>query len=224
VLVQTVRKHPELIASSKSLASGDKDWSGLPIVFDEVFVGLSRLGPSHFNTSALLHIDPDIVVNAKLLTGGLLPLSTTTASQSIYDAFLSDTKSDALLHGHSYTAHAAGCAIGVSSLKAINDKKPKSQEIGSIWDLKVVENISNLSNVEGVVAIGTVLAVTLKDSEGGGYTSGAAENIKKQLAEVKDGEFIHSRVLGNVIYFMTGLSTKESVVRNIENRIWTALQ
>jgi dethiobiotin synthetase/adenosylmethionine--8-amino-7-oxononanoate aminotransferase len=196
----------------------------LPVIFDEVFVGLTRLGPSHFNTSSLLKVEPDIVVNAKLLTGGLLPLATTAASQSIYEAFLSDTKTDALLHGHSYTAHAAGCTIGVASLKAINNKKPKTQEIDSIWDLDVVKHISNRDNVEGVVALGTVLAVTLKDTEGGGYTSGVAEGVKQRLAEVTKGGFIHSRVLGNVIYFMAGLNTKESVVRNVESRILTSLQ
>jgi dethiobiotin synthetase/adenosylmethionine--8-amino-7-oxononanoate aminotransferase len=187
-------------------------------------VGLTRLGPSHFNSSQLVHIYPDIVVNAKLLTGGLLPLATTTASQSIYDAFLSDTKLDALLHGHSYTAHAAGCAIGVSSLKTISDKKPDTQDIGSIWNVDLVTRVSRIDNVEGVVALGTVLAITLKDSGGGGYTSSAAEGIQQQLGEVSDGESIHSRVLGNVIYFMTGLETQRSVVENVESRILTALQ
>jgi dethiobiotin synthetase/adenosylmethionine--8-amino-7-oxononanoate aminotransferase len=222
--VNTIRNKPELIASTQSPSLDEHAWSGLPVIFDEVFVGLSRLGPSHFNTSSLLHTNPDIVVNAKLLTGGLLPLATTIASQSIYDAFLSDSKSDSLLHGHSYTAHAAGCAIGVASLKTINDKKPTTQEIGSIWDLEVVKKVSNLDNVEGVVAIGTVLAITLKDNEGGGYTSSAAEGVKMRLSEVKDGEFIHSRVLGNVIYFMTSLNTKKSVVRNVESRILSSIK
>ena len=100
-LIEMVRSRPDLVDPSASSARESPDWSGMPVVFDEVFTGLYRLG--QFNCNKFLNATPDIVVNAKLLTGGLVPLCTTAASQAIFDAFLSDSKADALLHGHSYT-------------------------------------------------------------------------------------------------------------------------
>ncbi|CAD6939053.1 unnamed protein product [Tilletia caries] len=60
----------------------------------------------------------DILVLAKILTGGLVPMSVTLASSSIFETFTfpGSTKVDALLHGHSYTAHAVGCEVAQETL------------------------------------------------------------------------------------------------------------
>ncbi|RAL63901.1 hypothetical protein DID88_003089 [Monilinia fructigena] len=110
--------------SAETPLSPPTKWTGLPIIHDEVFTGLYRLG--HFSPSTLLHTHPDISVHAKLLTGGLLPLCTTLASESIYEAFLGDEKSEALLHGHSYTGHAVGCEVarvGLEKMQSLDTDK-----------------------------------------------------------------------------------------------------
>ncbi|KIK68100.1 hypothetical protein GYMLUDRAFT_36929 [Collybiopsis luxurians FD-317 M1] len=87
----------------------------LPVVFDEVFTGFHRVGP--LTPQSFLGISPDIAVYAKLLTGGLVPLAVTLATKEVFDSFYFDhagsrgTKKDALLHGHSYTAHPIGCEV-----------------------------------------------------------------------------------------------------------------
>jgi bifunctional dethiobiotin synthetase / adenosylmethionine---8-amino-7-oxononanoate aminotransferase len=170
-----------------------------------------------------VHANPDIVVNAKLLTGGLLPLCTTTASNSVFEAFVGDDKATALLHGHSYTAHAVGCSVGVEALKSLK-MAPKLAVGDSVWDPHVVKEISGMESVEGVVALGTVLAVTMKDGSGGGYASSAAEGVKRKLLDGGDGLLVHSRVLGNVIYFITGLKTKPEGVRDVEKKLVKTLK
>ena len=184
-LVEIVRSHRDLITPEEEQfvsRSSQRNWTGLPVIFDEVFTGIYRLG--HFNTSNLLGVSPDIVVNAKLLTGGLVPLCTTTASQDIFDAFLSDQKADALLHGHSYTAHAIGCNVAVDSLKKMekmekqgswnffkNDwTKGASAEnaVWSMWSRDFVIRASNLEQVDYIVSMGSVLAISLKDAQGSG--------------------------------------------------------
>lgn len=82
---------------------------GIPVIADEVFSGLWRLG--HASASAALGMQPDIACYAKLLTAGTVPLSATLASEAVFKAFEGDTKAEALLHGHSYTAHPAGCQV-----------------------------------------------------------------------------------------------------------------
>ena len=181
-LVDVVRDHPSLFHPGTATAHGPTNWSGLPVIFDEVFTGLYRLGRS--SAASFLDVHPDIVVNAKLLTGGLVPLCTTVASQEIFDAFASADKSDALLHGHSYTAHAVGCQVGVEALRrmALMDRNghwahaqhqwaPSTASAGAVWSLwspTIVRQLSQAEPVEGIFALGTLLAISLRDVQGGG--------------------------------------------------------
>ncbi|KAL9048816.1 MAG: hypothetical protein Q9162_007529 [Coniocarpon cinnabarinum] len=130
-LVNVVRSTPSLfspnIQAPRLDPTAQGDWNGLPVIADEVFAGLYRLG--HRTASSLIHVHPDISVHAKLLTGGLLPLAVTIASESIFEAALSPSKADALLHGHSYTAHPVGCAVANESLEQL-----LALDEGGAWD------------------------------------------------------------------------------------------
>ena len=159
-----------------------QDWSGLPVIFDEVFVGLYRLGVE--STTSILGVQPDIAAYAKILTGGLLPLCVTLASNPIFQAFWSENKTEALLHGHSYTAHPIGCAVANKTLDLIEDltksegwaeakgqwvhNGEESTSTWSFWDPRFVQEMSKASVVEEVMTMGTVLAIKVKDSGGNG--------------------------------------------------------
>ncbi|KAF9466408.1 PLP-dependent transferase [Collybia nuda] len=231
---------------------GPDSWSGLPVVFDEVFVGLYRLGLE--STGPLLGVLPDISVNAKILTGGLVPLAVTLASEAVFDAFLGTGKGGALLHGHSYTAHAVGCEVAGETMRIVDRLKesegwneakgmwgahPTTQEdaskVWSFWDPGFVESVSRMAEVEEVMTLGCVLAVKIKDN-GGGYVSHSAQEVFGKLKDcvgsmddmgsVAPGGApygIHFRTLGNVAYFMTSLNTKGDVIRSVEDRIWRTL-
>lgn len=197
------------------------------MIFDEVFTGLYRLG--RFSPSTFLGVHPDISVHAKLLTGGLVPLCTTLASEEIFDTFSSDDKADALLHGHSYTAHPIGCQVAVESLAEMQkmDRKGKwnwaKESSGtttwSMWPDNLVQRLSQRDNVQGVWALGSVLAIHLKDEAGTGYNSNAAVGLRAALGKGKMGESgewgIHSRILGNVLYLMTSQTTTQGGVQEI---------
>jgi bifunctional dethiobiotin synthetase / adenosylmethionine---8-amino-7-oxononanoate aminotransferase len=59
----------------------------------------------------MLGLTPDVACFAKLLTAGMVPMSVTLATAEVFEAFAGDTKAQALLHGHSYTAHPIGCQV-----------------------------------------------------------------------------------------------------------------
>lgn len=217
-------------------------WTGLPVVFDEVFTGIYRLG--RFTAASFLGVHPDISVHAKLLTGGLVPLCTTLASESIFEAFSrSHDKTDALLHGHSYTAHPIGCQVAVESLKQMRDLEesgrwdwaksngwmsrvqsqdqqqppPHNDTVWSVWPLDLVIELSRqTSRVQGAWALGSVLAIHLRDHEVG-YSSHAAVSLRDALLDGSDGGAwnVHCRVLGNVLYLMAGQTTAPSSVDEI---------
>ncbi|KAI0544773.1 bifunctional dethiobiotin synthetase/adenosylmethionine-8-amino-7-oxononanoate aminotransferase [Xylaria curta] len=253
-LVLFVRQNASLFGSDKlpNIVEDDKTWSGLPVVFDEVFTGIYRLG--RVTAASFLGLHPDISVHAKLLTGGLVPLCVTLASERIFDAFASDEKSDALLHGHSYTAHAVGCQVAIESLNQLQslDKTgswgwaksngwpqvanetqtslvESQPEIWSIWPLSLVQWMSLQPRIAGVWALGSVLAIRLHAADGSGYTSTAAEGLRKKLLHgVSDAPGVswnvHSRVLGNVLYIMGSQHTTEQEVGQISDLLRTGFE
>lgn len=241
-LATTIRSNPQIFTDSSSPTPADEHtWTGLPLVHDEVFTGLHRLGV--FTPSSALHIHPDIVVHAKLLTGGLLPLCTTTASTSIFESFLGDTKAEALLHGHSYTAHAIGCEVANKSLDTMlafdreggegnhevykRDWAPSASSTPdnewqpySVWSHDFITSLSHSPRITSVIALGTVLAISLQDAEGAGYSSDAAVGLQKQLLENEGRDFnVHSRTLGNVVYVMASLTSERKDLRKLEQTL-----
>lgn len=258
-LVNVIRRSPHLFGPAAAAAPVDSsDWTGLPIVFDEVFTGLYRLG--RFSASSLLGVNPDISVHAKLLTGGLVPLCATLASEGVFRAFESDDTSDALLHGHSYTAHAVGCQVALQSLQEMRgmdergewnwaktrwqvESGPQSEDtksgipsgghaaaspsVWSFWSPESLEWMSRqAAHVDGVWALGSVLAIHMKSTDGAGYKSNAARRIQAALSS-RDGDGgwnVHSRVLGNVIYIMASQKTTEASIERIEGLLRNCLE
>lgn len=138
----------------------EEEWTGLPVITDEVFTGLYRL--SHRRAFDLLSFTPDISVNAKLLTGGAVPLATTLASESIFRVFWRSEKKDALLHGHSYTAHPVGTSVALHSLAqldAIYQSPPttSSSSSSSGGDPPSPSAMASAAGLPGVVETETIL-------------------------------------------------------------------
>jgi dethiobiotin synthetase/adenosylmethionine--8-amino-7-oxononanoate aminotransferase len=196
-----------------------------PIIFDEVASGLYRLGVK--SCREILKANPDIASYAKLLTGGLLPMSVTLATEDVFQTFLGDSKAEALLHGHSYTAHPVGCVSSLHSLEtydviykmyheANNGQHVDSNGIFHHFDIEEVAALSKLSLVQESMALGTVLAVTIEpDSSGSSGYAAASRSIPivKSLFELG----VYARPLGNVVYVMVSpLTSKEECSRLCE--------
>ncbi|CAG8737507.1 2301_t:CDS:2, partial [Funneliformis mosseae] len=178
----------QLIKSVRSMLN-------IPIIFDEVFTGFWRLGRK--SGAEYLNVNPDIAAYAKLLTGGLCPLAVTLTNEQIFNKFLGDTKVDALLHGHSYTAHPIGCLVANTSIneyidlfkKDLNKSREEwdesNNEMFSVWSKTGVRKLSCLPNVNGVFALGTILSIELNDKSGGGYGSNVAKLFTEKLSQVE---------------------------------------
>uniref|UniRef100_A0A2P2IS42 Uncharacterized protein n=1 Tax=Rhizophora mucronata TaxID=61149 RepID=A0A2P2IS42_RHIMU len=65
----------------------------IPVIFDEVFTGFWRLGVEA--AADLLDCVPDIACFAKLMTGGVIPLAATLATDAIFNSFFGDSKVNA---------------------------------------------------------------------------------------------------------------------------------
>jgi dethiobiotin synthetase/adenosylmethionine--8-amino-7-oxononanoate aminotransferase len=175
----------------------------VPIVFDEVASGLYRIGVC--SCREILKSDPDIASYAKLLTGGLLPMSVTLASEDVFETFLGDKKGQALLHGHSYTSHPVGCVSAIQALDSyetmFDDEQDDVRLFRQSFDMDEVIAMSHLPLVEKCFALGTVLAVSIKPDESGSTGYAAASRTTPIARHLRD-HGVYARPLGNVIYIM----------------------
>lgn len=209
------RGPPPLPSHQIALVAAARD-RGIPIVADEVFSGLWRLGA--VSGCSLLGVRPDVAAYAKLLTGGALPLAATLASDRVFSAFSGGGKAGALLHGHSYSAHAAGAAAAVAALGAYTDPGlnpgactperctavPRCASACGLavpaWGEAGLTALAAHPAVDRAIALGTVLAAQLKSSDGGG--SGYAATASAGVAARLRARGVHARPLGDVVYLM----------------------
>jgi len=165
------------------------------VIFDEVMTAWGRTG----KLFAMNHMTelPDIVCLSKGLTGGVLPLGLTISTDEIYDAFLSDEKTKALLHGHSFTGNALACAAACASLDLF-EREETWERITSLCksNLEFSKTLENHPKIEEIRLCGTILAIELKSVEGNTYFSGIRDIAYRYFLE--NGLLI--RPLGNVIF------------------------
>jgi len=165
------------------------------VIFDEVMTAWGRTG----KLFAMDHcaMKPDIVCLSKGLTGGVLPLGLTVATEQIFQAFLDREKSKAFLHGHSFTGNAIACAAACASLDIFEQEGTWQNiaRIANFYQDKFLE-LENNPAIESVRMIGTILAIDLKTGEGNTYFS----SIRDQAYDFFLQNGLLMRPLGNVIF------------------------
>lgn len=90
--------HPDFLRAARELT----DAHGVLLICDEVATGVGRTGRMWASQHA--DVVPDLLVTAKGITGGYLPLSAVLTTQAVYDAFLgAPARARTFFHGHTYT-------------------------------------------------------------------------------------------------------------------------
>ena len=164
------------------------------VVFDEVMTAWGRTGKLFAMNHCKEH--PDIVCLSKGLTGGVLPLGLTVATRTIYDAFYSDDKRKALLHGHSFTGNAIACSVANASIQLLLvEKTVKSIERISRLNEKFKKKLEKKFPTVKVRTLGTIFALEMDTEENGYFAS-----MRDQAYDffIENGLLI--RPLGNVIF------------------------
>ncbi len=88
-------------------------------IADEVVTAFGRLG--HMIASAdAFEIQPDVLVLAKGLSSGYVPLGATMISDEIYDVISTPKKDNPYFsHGFTYSGHALSCAVGLKNIEVM---------------------------------------------------------------------------------------------------------
>lgn len=135
------------------------------LIADEIFTGFGRTGTMFACEQA--GITPDIMCIGKALTGGALTLAATISRSHVYEAFLSERSSHALMHGPTYMANPLACAAANASLDLF-ETEPRLQQVARIEAL-LRDGLAPCQDIPGVVdvrvlgAIGVVQCESLPD-------------------------------------------------------------
>jgi adenosylmethionine---8-amino-7-oxononanoate aminotransferase len=170
------------------------------LIVDEVMTGFGRTG--RMFASEHEGVIPDMIVIAKGLSGGYLPLAITLISDKLFLAFDgSVTEGKALAYGHSYTGNALACAAAKASLEVFKNEhvlealQPKIQHLSS-----VLADLRKVAGVREVRQCGFIAGIEIEESPNGLRPSLAAAVC---IEARRHG--LLTRPLGNVIVLMPPL-------------------
>ncbi len=166
-------------------------------IADEVMTGFGRTGKTF--ASDWLVQRPDIFCLSKGLTGGTMPMGITTCTAHIYNAFLSDDRTKALFHGHSYTANPIACAASLASLDLLMaDECQGCIQAISKSHSEFAEKLKGQKHLKSVRSLGTILAFEVEAEGEASYFSG----LRDYLYQFFLAKGILMRPLGNILYLI----------------------
>ncbi len=187
------------------------DDHGVPMVADEVMTGFGRTG--ELFACGRAGVSPDVMCLAKGITGGMLPLAATVATEELFDCFLHHERSRFFPHGHTFTANPIACAVAVASLALCRERDVAGQlaRIGrtifeQLTPLQADPRVTNLRHLGGMAALDLVVP-----ADDAGYLSTRALTLRH--AAIERGVLL--RPLGNVLYALPPACTTVAEARHI---------
>jgi adenosylmethionine---8-amino-7-oxononanoate aminotransferase len=192
-----------------------RDWcrrSDTLLIIDEVMTGFGRTG--RMFASEHEGVIPDMIVMAKGLSGGYLPLAITLISEKLFLAFDgSVAEGKALAYGHSYTGNALACAAAKASLEIFENERvletlqPKIEHLNS-----ALGDLEKLAGVKEVRQCGFIAGIEIEESPNALRSSLAATVC---IEARRHG--LLTRPLGNVIVLMPPLCiTTDQLTKAVE--------
>ncbi len=145
---------PEILAEIHQLCKRHR----ILFIADEIATGFGRTGSMFACLEA--GIKPDIMCLGKALTGGMVGLAATLATEEVFESFLSDRLETALMHGPTFMANPIACAAANASLDLF-EGEPRIIQIQAIEtqlreELKPCHRLENVADVRVKGAIGVV--------------------------------------------------------------------
>jgi adenosylmethionine-8-amino-7-oxononanoate aminotransferase len=131
---------------------------GVLLIADEIMTGFGRTGAMFACAEA--GIVPDIMCLSKALTGGTVSLAATLARGHVYEAFLSDAPTAALMHGPTFMGNPLACAAANASLDLF-EGEPRLTQVAALAtrlaaDLAPLAGLPGVADVRVKGAIGVV--------------------------------------------------------------------
>ncbi len=190
---------------------------GIVLIFDEVITGYGRLGKPF--GADYFGVVPDIMVTAKGLTNGVIPMGAVFTSDEIHDAFMSGPEHlIELPHGYTYSGNPIASAAGIATLETYKEEGlfERGTELGHYWQ-EALHSLKDAPHVIDIRNIGLVGAIEL-DPIAGEPTKRAFEAFIKAF---ELGALI--RTTGDIIALSPPLIIEKSQIDELIDIVRTAL-
>jgi len=182
---------------------------GALLILDEVATGFGRTGTLFACEQA--GVVPDLLCMAKGISGGVLPLAATLATEAVHDGFLGEhSEYRTFFHGHSYTGNPLACAAALASLRVFEEEDVMAR-VGARIDqlaarLQVVAAHPHVGDVRrhGLM---TGIEVVADKATGRGFDSTLRVGNRVIERALEHGVLI--RPLGDVVVLMPTLAISE---------------
>ncbi len=186
-------------------------------IADEIMTGFGKTGKT-FACDYLEH-KPDVLCLSKALTAGMFPLSITTCTQKVFDAFLSDEVAKGFFHAHTYSAHPLGCAAALAGLELLSsDEILGRRKYIEVAHQNFVLRIKHHPKVKNARSLGVILAIDLAiDTRRYG-------KFRDRLYDFFMDNGVNLRPLGNTIYTLPPYVITNGQLQKIYGAIEDALE
>ena len=139
---------------------------GILLIFDEVITGFGRLGTPF--AADYFGVTPDIMVTAKGLTNGTIPMGAVLVTSAIHDAFMQGPEhAIEFMHGYTYSGNPVASAAGLATLETYKDEGllTRGAELGKYWE-DALHSLKGLPHVIDIRNLGLIGAVELEPIAG----------------------------------------------------------
>jgi ornithine--oxo-acid transaminase len=131
---------------------------GTLFVLDEVQTALYRTGP--FLASHHFDVEADMVVLAKALSGGLIPVGAVLMSDPICNSVYSSFRR-AIVHTSTYSENSLAMRAGLASLEVLEDEQlgQRAARLGEQFRRRLAERLSNFEMIREVRGVGMLIGI-----------------------------------------------------------------
>ncbi len=186
-------------------------------IADEVMTGFGKTG-KHF-ASLHMDVDPDIICLSKALTAGMVPMSITSCSQRVFDAFLDKEIAKGFFHAHTYSANPLGCATAIAGIDLLtSDAIQKDIRRIEASHVEFMAQLEGHPKIKEARSLGVILAIDLV-LEMDRYGSLRDDMYKYFMSQ---GVFL--RPLGNTIYVLPPYVITPSQLKKVYTAILGMLE
>ncbi|MBI1619065.1 aspartate aminotransferase family protein [Aquamicrobium zhengzhouense] len=139
---------------------------GILLIFDEVITGFGRLGTPF--AADYFGVTPDIMVTAKGVSNGVIPLGAVFVKKEIHDAFMTGPEHlIEFFHGYTYSGNPIASAAAIATLDTYKEEGllTRGAELASYWE-DALHSLKDARHVIDIRNIGLVGAIELQPLEG----------------------------------------------------------
>jgi Adenosylmethionine-8-amino-7-oxononanoate aminotransferase len=191
---------------------------GILLIFDEVITGYGRLGTPF--AADYFGVTPDIMVTAKGLTNGVIPMGAVLVSAEIHDTFMTGPEHlIEFFHGYTYSGNPIASAAGLATLETYKEEGllTRGAALARAWE-DALHSLKGERHVIDIRNIGLVGAIELEPIAGQPTKRAFSAFLKAYEA----GYLI--RTTGDIIALSPPLIITESQIGELIDAVRAALR